>query len=66
MGSRTEYRHSEKLPLKKDTAGYILSVKWILYIIVDSKPAENLIWDVLLFLIAQHWEIFQALSKLYE
>ncbi len=23
--------------------------KWILYIIVDSKPAENLIWDVLLF-----------------
>lgn len=27
---------------------------------VDSKPAENLIWDVLLFLIAQHWEIFQA------
>lgn len=40
--------------------------KWILYIVVDSKPAENLIWDVLLFLIAQHWELFQALSKLSE
>lgn len=40
--------------------------KWILYVIVDSKPAENLIWDVLLFLIGQHWEIFQALSKLSE